>query len=561
MLIPPVAAPLDARTGWFTISLRDLERNVLWLTMALSGFILFEPAPFEFMVIALIGIWLISGLHIPRSLTALVALTGVLSVTGLFAALLSTTMVASGRHVIISIFLYALTIGLAAFIARDPKRALPIIMNGHIAAALLACAAGIIGYFGLADGASDLFLKHGRARGTMKDPNVFGPFLVVPIIYIFVKHLLGRYKLGSAQTVILLVLCFGILLSFSRGAWGNLIFSAGLTTYLLFISVKSNNFRVKIIGLTACIAALSVALLAFAMNFEAIASLMNVRGHLIQSYDTNERFAGAQVALDIILQYPLGIGATSFNEYHEAEPHNVFLYAFLIGGWIGGFAYICLVLGTIYVGLRNALSDNELRTFSIVFFSTFLAVAIEGLIVDTDHWRHFYILMACNWGLYAHRRMSRTDDNKKEDTMKHIGNIPELAKSIVDRSRETFAKTNSILPSKTQPTFDQASSVDLAFKVNRTGKRNWRRKLGHLVQKPNNAPRHDQTNSTTQQSGTNKRATLRLAAISRRSVRTTSKLEYLDADDMTKDRTGFGARTPETFPERTTFGRRTMSDR
>jgi hypothetical protein len=35
----------------------------------------------------------------------------------------------------------------------------------------------------------------------------------------------------------------------------------------------------------------------------------------------------------------------------------------------------------------------------VVATSSFAGVAFEGWIVDTDHWRHFFILLGCIWGL------------------------------------------------------------------------------------------------------------------------------------------------------------------
>jgi Ni,Fe-hydrogenase I large subunit len=30
-----------------------------------------------------------------------------------------------------------------------------------------------------------------------------------------------------------------------------------------------------------------------------------------------------------------------------------------------------------------------------------LATILQGVQIDTDHWRHFYILLGLSWGLYA----------------------------------------------------------------------------------------------------------------------------------------------------------------
>ncbi|MEL7543083.1 MAG: hypothetical protein AAGJ70_04845, partial [Pseudomonadota bacterium] len=149
-------------SGWALFSRRQFERTLLWIAMALSGLVFFEPAPFDLLILLLIGIWLSGGLHIPRTLAVPLVLVGILAATGLLTATLSTTLVSSGRHVIISVFLYIVMIGLAAHIARAPVRSLPIIFSGYQFAAIIATAAAVTGYFSLIDGTQELFIEHGR---------------------------------------------------------------------------------------------------------------------------------------------------------------------------------------------------------------------------------------------------------------------------------------------------------------------------------------------------------------------------------------------------------------
>ncbi|MEO0619553.1 MAG: hypothetical protein AAFZ01_09755, partial [Pseudomonadota bacterium] len=124
----------------------QFERTLLWIAMALSGVVFFEPAPFDLLILFLIGVWLFGGLHIPRSHTVPLVIVGILSVTGLLTATLSTTLVTSGRHVIISIFLYIVMVGLAAHVARAPARSLPIIFSGYQFAAIITTAAAVSAY-------------------------------------------------------------------------------------------------------------------------------------------------------------------------------------------------------------------------------------------------------------------------------------------------------------------------------------------------------------------------------------------------------------------------------
>jgi hypothetical protein len=55
---------------------------------------------------------------------------------------------------------------------------------------VIAALFGIAGYFNLFPGA-EYFTRFDRARGTFQDPNVFGPFLVLPTLLLIQRLLRG----------------------------------------------------------------------------------------------------------------------------------------------------------------------------------------------------------------------------------------------------------------------------------------------------------------------------------------------------------------------------------
>ena len=72
---------------------------------------------------------------------------------------------------------------------------------------------------------------------------------------------------------------------------------------------------------------------------------------------------------------------------------------FLNTGWIGGTLYLFLVLTTLALGFRQVVRDRGTSGVSNVVVAAFLGMVLEGLVIDTDHWRHFYLIMAMIWGL------------------------------------------------------------------------------------------------------------------------------------------------------------------
>ena len=70
---------------------------------------------------------------------------------------------------------------------------------------------------------------------------------------------------------------------------------------------------------------------------------------------------------------------------------------FLNAGWSGGTLYLAMVLLTLGFGLRHVVRDRGGDGFSAVL----VGMALEGVVIDTDHWRHFYLFMAMIWGTTA----------------------------------------------------------------------------------------------------------------------------------------------------------------
>jgi hypothetical protein len=77
------------------------------------------------------------------------------------------------------------------------------------------------------------------------------------------------------------------------------------------------------------------------------------------------------------------------------------MQAFLVYGWIGGATYFALVLVTLGIGLRAALVPAPWQVYLIAAYAAFAGEAMEGFIVDTDHWRHFFLILGLVWGLTA----------------------------------------------------------------------------------------------------------------------------------------------------------------
>jgi O-antigen ligase len=399
------------------ISLRSLDaprRNkrgvVAWLalaavalTIATSGIVFTEPAPIDLLTIGLIVLLPVVGLvQFNPGLLAYGALWLVAGACAMVAATFSLDTQQTMTHVGVTLYLYAATFVLAGFIAHSPRSHTELILKAWTVAALIAAAAGIVGYFGLLPGAHDLFTRYDRASGTFKDPNVFGPFIIVPMLYLL-SSALDRPLRGVIMPLgVAGFLMLAVFLSFSRGAWINLFLSLVIYGYLLLATTSNVRLRLKIVGLLALGCVMAAGVIVAAASSDQIAEILSQRASLDQSYDTGSegRFGGQEKAAGLVLENPLGIGAQEFaGRHHPEEAHNVYLTMLMSAGWLGGGTYLIIVALTLVLGLRHALTASATRPLFLVAYAAFAATAFEGMVIDTDHWRHFYVLLAVVWGL------------------------------------------------------------------------------------------------------------------------------------------------------------------
>ncbi len=378
---------------------------LVWLTIATSGIVFSEPAPVDALSMGLIVLLPVIGLvAISEKLLFYISLWLIAAGGGLVASGMAHDTHTATVFTVISLYLYLMSFVFGAFVAKRPEEHLKLILSAWTVAAGVAAVTGIIGYFSLLPGAESLFTKFGRAAGTFKDPNVFGPFMVTPLLYLL--HLVLHRPLTRVLLPMGLagLLAIATLLSFSRGAWITMALAVLVYGYLAFVTSPTKAQRERILALLGLGVALLGGLIAVAAQFDEVSDLLAQRASLSQNYDVGPegRFAGQAKAVGLVADHPLGIGAHTFTSvYHSEDVHNVYLSVMLNSGWVGGGIYWILVLTTLGLGFRHILKAGPMRPLFIVLYAAFAATAFEGIVIDTDHWRHFYLLMGLIWGLLA----------------------------------------------------------------------------------------------------------------------------------------------------------------
>jgi hypothetical protein len=398
------AAILDKGPRQVGADVKRLALAYLWFTISLSGIVFSEPAPYDALMVGAILILPMVGLiRVTRGIVFYLVLWALVVAGGYVAITQAGILDVPIKHVTVTLYLALSSVMMAAFVLDRPRGNIKLIMSAYLVAALVAAAVGLIGYFGLVPGARELFAtEFGRVRGTFKDPNVLGAFLVPPIIYVLNQVVRKGTLRASPWVLAAPVLLFASLMAFSRGAWINLAVSALAYICFSFTTVSTHRERLKLVLYVVLAGLFALGVFTAALTIPAVSDLMEERATLEQDYDVGPsgRFGGQQQAAGLVVTHPLGIGALEFaRSYHNEDVHEVYLNMYLNTGWVGGTLYVALVLLTIGLGLRQVVRDRGGDGISAALTAAFIGMAFEGAVVDTDHWRHFYLVMAMIWGM------------------------------------------------------------------------------------------------------------------------------------------------------------------
>ena len=389
-------------------SLGKLVNGALFLTVVASPFVFIEPSPYEAAFALLALAFLAARVPVDRGVVPLALLLLVWNVSGLAALVPFMHDTKAVTFVATSIYLAVTAVIFACLFADDVERRLETMRAAYIIAALIAAFVGIAAYFHLLPNSERFLLGAIRAKGTFKDPNVYGPFLVLPLLLLIERNLREGLRLLSLP--IILVLLVGLFLSFSRGAWGNFLASAVVLLLLMFVTSPNPRFRVRVLALGLLAILGFVLLLAVLISFDAIGTAFQERAIILQEYDAGPggRFGRQMEGLTGVLENPFGIGPLQFAKRFSHDPHNVYLNAFASYGWAGGIAYLMLVLTTLYVGFRAVVVRTVWQPYLVAAVAAYTGATLEGIVIDTDHWRHYFLLLGMVWGLSIATRRAVT---------------------------------------------------------------------------------------------------------------------------------------------------------
>ncbi len=312
-----------------------------------------EPPPADALFALIILIAALTGrfrlFAAPRVAVALVSTLLLLNVLSASAV---TDWSRAGRFFIITFYLGMFALWLAGYLDR-PERA-RLVVRAYLVAALLSAglsvAASVVPFPFHAQFIGDRY----RGRGLFKDPNVYGPFLI-PIALIMAEEIFHPRLLRlrrSLKVAAFILLTLGVLFSYSRAAWLNLV--VGLIVLVGVVVLRRPDRKAASLVLVLFSGAVT---LAAAVVLTGRLSSLQERAKL-QGYDTN-RFAAQDRGLTYGLTHVFGIGPGQFEVLSPVASHSLYVRVFAEQGILGLLFIIVFVISTLVFALVNVARGRD----------------------------------------------------------------------------------------------------------------------------------------------------------------------------------------------------------
>ena len=382
-----------------------LLQKLIWLTVATSFFVMFEPAPCD----VLLGLTLVAaaaaGRHyvLPRVGFGIYASLFVVILANLVSLAFAEDPVSGLRFFSITLYLFAAFLLFAGLIGVGGPKMVSHLTNALFVAALAAVAVGLLAKFRLIPNPQIFFRDEHmlRIKSTFKDPNVFAPFVVTAFMLAFSRVVDGA-RGAKAAAVLMIPFAVAILLAFSRGAW--VLLAIALFVFLVahVLVVRRPAALGRLTVSAALLPMVAVPILVYFLTLTQSSGYL--RGRLgLKSYDTEDRFVNHLAAVHVGMDNPLGIGPGMYSPTRGLMAvHNLYIRLFVENGLLGLVAFVCFLGCVTWKMVRGILARGEHAGTYACCLAILMGTLVESYIIDTLHWRHLFLVMSIPIGLWLY---------------------------------------------------------------------------------------------------------------------------------------------------------------
>ncbi|MGE7924808.1 O-antigen ligase family protein [Viridibacillus arvi] len=367
-----------------------LPSSLLWglfLAVLLSSIVMFEPAPTDILMVIVTIIAVVYGV-LRYSASQSFGVFCILLL--LLANILSLFFVQNAEvglfYFIVTLYLSVMWFGIVGLGGRYFEKVLTTVIHAYVFTAIICAILGLAVYFQIIPIVND-WLLFGRVKLFFKDPNVYGPFIVLPSIYAILRF---EQSKRFFWLCCFFVLVSGVTISFSRAAWLNLVIS--IVIYLIFAKQGERINRIKLVFGMAVI---SILLLIFYTQFTGLDDQLSDRMSL-QHYD-NDRFAMQKEALITGLKNPIGIGPGQSEILFPLAPHNLYARILTENGFLGFTSFCAFLIVSIIKSFQSSRQLGSYSSYYVMISAVIIGHVANSFFIDSLHWRHLWLILALAW--------------------------------------------------------------------------------------------------------------------------------------------------------------------
>ena len=368
--------------------------TVVALGFAVFGVLLVEPALPDLIFGIVMLVSLLTGRTrstLRHSPPLVVYALGLFIVLNLFALAAAESVGHGVFFLAITTYLALFGVWVAGYV--DSKARARRLVASLVIGATITGVLAIIALFAPFPGSAQL-VYFSRAKGFFDDPNVFGPFMVVPFALILAELVEPTLLAWRRRwlVAILLVSGAGVLFSYSRAAWLNtgLVVVAMIVAYALRRGGLRQATKTVGLGIAAVGAVIALLFLTGSTNF------LLARAHL-QAYDT-DRFQGQDESINLARTHIFGIGPGQYLDVVGIGAHSTFMRALGEEGVLGLALVALLLLATLIFAAGNVVHGRSTFGISAVpLLALWIGLIANSIFVDTLHWRHLWLVAGLIW--------------------------------------------------------------------------------------------------------------------------------------------------------------------
>ena len=387
---------------------RAIPSILYWLVALAVGssfYVMIEPAPTDLLfLVLLLGLLFKRRIRFPVDLNPILSI-GLLTFVAVSA--LSVLWAEKLAHAVVffSVTMYLLISWylLVTLLANYGTPMWQLILRAFLVAAAVGAAIGLITHFTTA--LQPIFPTYAeRSRGAFKDPNVYAPFLCAALILVMNRLVTRPWRSSPWLLAMVALVClYGveILAAFSRGAYVNLAVSLAVFFGLQLFALRRKDWLSRsLVALGASAAVLLPASLLF-LDVTGLEDFLDRRLGL-QQYD-DKRFGTQALVIGMLGEAPFGIGPGHSEILLPASTHNLYLRVAIENGLLAALGFYLFLLATLRICVLGTLRRNgPFRDVYACCLAILVGILVNSLVIDSLHWRHFFLFLAIPVGLWQH---------------------------------------------------------------------------------------------------------------------------------------------------------------